>query len=81
MTRSWTRATCIRGHFSRIAHFQIAGVPERHEPDAGEVHYPFLFELIDALGYTGWIGCEYRPRAATAEGLGWAAPWGVVPAA
>ncbi len=54
-----------------IGHIQIAGVPERHEPSVGEVHYPYLFDLIDALGYDGWIGCEYRPRADTSEGLSW----------
>lgn len=59
-----------------VGHMQIAGVPERHEPDVGEVHYPYLFELIDRLGYEGWIGCEYRPaRGAvpqgTSQGLGW----------
>jgi len=54
-----------------IGHIQIAGVPERHEPDIGEVNYPYLFERIDALGYEGWIGCEYRPKAGTSEGLGW----------
>jgi hydroxypyruvate isomerase len=55
----------------RVGHFQIAGVPERHEPDVGEVRYPYLFELIDRLGWDGWIGCEYRPRAGTSAGLGW----------
>ena len=44
-----------------IGHVQIAGVPERHEPDVGEVNYPYLFELMDRLGYTGWVGCEYFP--------------------
>jgi len=58
-----------------IGHIQIAGVPDRHEPDLGELHYPYLFERIDALGYTGWIGCEYRPRAGTSAGLGWARPY------
>lgn len=58
-----------------IGHIQIAGVPERHEPDVGELNYPYLFDRIDALGYTGWIGCEYRPRAGTREGLGWARPY------
>ena len=62
----------IRANFARVGHFQIAGVPERHEPDSGEVNYPYLFELIDSLGYDGWIGCEYRPRGATLDGLGWA---------
>jgi hydroxypyruvate isomerase len=55
----------------RVGHLQIAGVPDRHEPDQGEVAYPWLFELIDRLGYRGWIGCEYRPRGATSAGLGW----------
>jgi len=59
-----------------VGHIQIAGVPERHEPDIGELNYPYLFGVIDALGYPGWIGCEYRPRGgarpnATREGLGW----------
>lgn len=58
-----------------IGHIQIAGVPERHEPDLGELNYPYLFEVIDGLGYDGWIGCEYRPRAGTSEGLGWLKPY------
>ncbi|WP_439685343.1 2-oxo-tetronate isomerase [Cupriavidus oxalaticus] len=58
-----------------IGHIQIAGVPERHEPDLGELNYPYLFDLIDALGYQGWIGCEYRPRAGTSAGLGWLKPY------
>jgi len=58
-----------------VGHFQIAGVPQRHEPDLGEVNYPFLFALLDELGYDGWIGCEYRPRAGTSAGLGWAKPY------
>ena len=62
----------------RVGHLQIAGVPDRHEPDTGEVNYPYLFDLIDALGYTGHIGCEYRPRAGTSAGLKWLSdlPWG-----
>jgi hydroxypyruvate isomerase len=55
----------------RVGHMQIAGVPDRHEPDRGEVNYPYLFQLLDALGYEGWIGCEYRPAAGTSAGLGW----------
>lgn len=55
----------------RVAHVQIAGVPGRHEPDRGELHYPFLFEMLDALGYSGWVGCEYRPAADTSAGLAW----------
>lgn len=55
----------------KVGHLQIAGVPERHEPDRGEVNYAYLFEVIDELGWGGWIGCEYRPAAATSAGLGW----------
>jgi hydroxypyruvate isomerase len=67
-------ATKIRRYLAGVGHMQIAGVPERHEPDVGELNYPYLFELIDALGYEGWIGCEYVPRGATRDGLGWLAP-------
>jgi len=70
----------IRRHFGRISHFQIAGNPGRHEPDVGEIYYPYLFELIDTLGYTGWIGCEYRPQGQTVAGLGWAHAYGIGPA-
>ncbi|HEY4068492.1 MAG TPA: 2-oxo-tetronate isomerase [Burkholderiaceae bacterium] len=55
----------------RVGHLQIAGVPDRHEPDLGELHHPYLFRLIDELGWSGHIGCEYRPRAGTSAGLGW----------
>ncbi|ABN95400.1 hydroxypyruvate isomerase [Burkholderia pseudomallei] len=65
----------LKRDIAGIGHIQIAGVPQRHEPDVGEIHYPYLFELIDALGYDGWIGCEYRPKAGTSEGLGWLAPY------
>lgn len=56
---------------SRVGHIQIAGVPERHEPSTGELNYAYLFELLDELGYQGWIGCEYIPKAGTSEGLAW----------
>ena len=64
----------------RIGHIQVAGVPERHEPDVGELNYRYLFQLLDQLGYAGWIGCEYRPARgqrthATSEGLGWLQAW------
>jgi hydroxypyruvate isomerase len=58
-----------------VGHIQIAGVPDRHEPDEGEINYPYLFERIDASGYDGWVSGEYRPRGATSAGLGWARPW------
>ncbi len=56
---------------TRVGHFQIAGVPERHEPDTGEVNYSYLFDVIDQVGYVGWIGCEYTPGADTSDGLTW----------
>lgn len=61
----------IERFFPLIEHVQIASVPERHEPDEGEVAYAPLFRLFDRLGYRGWIGCEYRPRGKTEDGLGW----------
>jgi hydroxypyruvate isomerase len=59
----------------RVGHLQIAGVPERHEPDRGELYHPYLLTLIDELGYNGHIGCEYRPAADTSAGLGWLGPY------
>jgi hydroxypyruvate isomerase len=61
----------MRDYIDIAVHMQIAGTPGRHEPDVGEVNYPFLFDLMDELGYKGWVGCEYRPKAGTVEGLGW----------
>ncbi|MFT3691245.1 2-oxo-tetronate isomerase [Paenirhodobacter sp.] len=59
----------------RFSHVQLASVPERHEPDEGELNYPHLYAVLDAEGYDGWIGCEYNPRGVTEDGLGWFAPW------
>jgi hydroxypyruvate isomerase len=56
----------------RIGHLQIADVPDRHEPGSGEINFAFLLSRIDALGYAGWVGCEYNPRGDTLEGLTWA---------
>lgn len=64
-------AATLRKHLARIAHVQIADNPGRNEPGSGEIHYPFLFAHLDRIGYTGWIGCEYKPAAATEAGLGW----------
>ena len=58
-------------------HVQIAGNPGRHEPDIGEINYPYLFDLLDEIGYAGWIGCEYRPKGDTSAGLGWAKKYGI----
>lgn len=54
-----------------IGHVQIAGTPGRHEPDVGEINYAWLLRRVDALGYDGWVGCEYRPLTTTAAGLAW----------
>ncbi len=59
----------------RIAHVQLADNPGRHEPGTGEINYPFLFDWLDQQGYAGWIGCEYKPKAATEDGLGWFVPY------
>jgi hydroxypyruvate isomerase len=55
----------------RVGHLQIAGVPDRGEPDQGEFNLRHLLDVVDELGFDGWTGCEYRPRAGTSEGLGW----------
>lgn len=65
----------IRDLLPITGHLQIAGVPDRHEPDRGEVDYRFLFNLLDELGYSGWVGCEYRPHGPTEAGLGWFQPY------
>ncbi len=64
-------AATIEKNLPRIGHIQIAGNPGRHEPDTGEIAYPFLFERLDALGYSGWVGAEYKPKGRTEDGLGW----------
>jgi 2-dehydrotetronate isomerase len=68
------RIRTLAGHYP---HVQIAGNPGRHEPDVGEINYPFLFDLLDEIGYSGWIGCEYRPKGETRAGLGWAKRYGI----
>ncbi|MEE8272249.1 MAG: hydroxypyruvate isomerase [Alphaproteobacteria bacterium] len=74
-------APTIEAYLDRIAHIQLADNPGRHEPGTGEINYPFLFGHLDRLGYAGWIGCEYKPAATTAEGLGWFAPFAKTAAA
>ena len=64
-------AVRLREFMPIIRHTQIAGAPERHEPDIGEVNYPYLFDLLDELGYEGFVGCEYNPRTTTEQGLDW----------
>jgi hydroxypyruvate isomerase len=61
----------FKKYFNNIGHVQIAGVPDRHEPDESEIDCGYLMRLLDETGYEGWVGCEYRPRRSTEEGLGW----------
>jgi len=68
-------AATAQRHLARIAHIQIADNPGRHEPGTGEIRHDFLFRQLDAIGYAGWIGCEYVPLGDTREGLGWMRPW------
>jgi hydroxypyruvate isomerase len=63
--------------FPLIAHMQIADVPARNEPGTGEIGWDFVFKRIDALGYQGWVGCEYRPAGDTIRGLAWREKYGV----
>lgn len=58
-----------------IGHIQIASIPARNEPDQGELYYPFILAELDRLGYSGFIGCEYRPKGRTEEGLSWLSAW------
>jgi 2-dehydrotetronate isomerase len=62
-----------------IGHVQVGAVPSRHEPDEGEVNCPEMLAMLDRLGYSGYVGAEYRPRARTEDGLTWARPYGVIP--
>ena len=68
-------ARTIEANLARIPHMQLADNPGRNEPGTGEINYPFLFDHIDRIGYTGWIGCEYKPKAGTEAGLGWVRPY------
>jgi hydroxypyruvate isomerase len=64
-------ARTLEANIDQIGHIQIADNPGRHEPGTGEINYPFIFDLLDRLGYDGWVGCEYKPKAGTEAGLGW----------
>jgi hydroxypyruvate isomerase len=70
-------ATAMAEFRALTRHYQIASPPDRGEPDAGEMNYRWLFQLIDESGFDGWVGCEYRPRRGTVEGLAWAKACGV----
>jgi hydroxypyruvate isomerase len=68
-------AATIQRNLDRIGHMQLADNPGRHEPGTGEINYAFLFGHIDRIGYSGWIGCEYKPAQSTVDGLGWIRPY------
>lgn len=68
-------ARTIEANLSRIAHIQVADNPGRHEPGSGELNFAFLFGFLDRIGYTGYIGAEYRPAAGTSAGLTWIKPY------
>ncbi|MGL5631339.1 MAG: 2-oxo-tetronate isomerase [Azovibrio sp.] len=65
----------LKQYLPVIGHIQVADNPGRHEPGTGEINYPFLFQLLEQLGYDHWIGCEYKPLAGTEYGLGWMSDW------
>ncbi len=64
-------ANTMRKHLARIGHMQLADNPGRNEPGTGEINYGYLFRVLDEIGYTGWIGCEYKPATTTEAGLSW----------
>jgi hydroxypyruvate isomerase len=68
-------ANSIQKHLAKIAHIQLADNPGRNEPGTGEINYAYIFAMLDRIGYTGWIGCEYKPAATTEAGLGWFKPF------
>ena len=70
-------ANTLTNHLPQIRHVQLADNPGRFEPGTGEINYRYLFRLLDEIGYDGWIGCEYKPKATTLDGLGWRAAHGV----
>ncbi len=74
-------AVTIKNNLAHIGHVQIANPPDRHEPGEGEIDYGYLFGCLDAWGYGGWIGCEYRPATTTLDSFAWAAPYGIGPKA
>ena len=67
----------LEAHMPLVAHIQIADVPARHEPGTGEIGWEHVFRTIDALGYAGWVGCEYRPAGDTVAGLSWRRRYGL----
>ncbi len=67
--------TTIETNKDLIRHYQLADNPGRNEPGTGEINYPNVLDYIDSTGYTGWVGCEYKPAGKTEDGLGWASSY------
>lgn len=70
-------AATIKANLPKISHIQLADNPGRFEPGTGEINYRYLLGMLDEICYTGWIGCEYKPKSGTVQGLGWIAEHGV----
>lgn len=68
-------AHTLKTHLPQIGHIQLADVPGRHEPGSGEINFDFLLHHLDAIGYAGWVGCEYLPTGSSEDSFGWLAPW------
>ena len=68
-------ARTLQEHLPRIGHIQLADNPGRHEPGSGEINFPFLLRHLDAIGYSGWVGCEYKPSGRSEDSFGWMQPW------
>ncbi|PSW18293.1 hydroxypyruvate isomerase [Photobacterium sanctipauli] len=64
-------AQTLSNNLAQIRHVQLADNPGRHEPGTGEINYPFVLQHLDSIGYKGWVGCEYKPKSTTIEGLSW----------
>ncbi|MFY9512061.1 MAG: hydroxypyruvate isomerase [Rubrivivax sp.] len=64
-------AGTLSKYLPHIAHVQVADNPGRNEPGTGEIHYDFVFAHLDRIGYTGYVGCEYKPAGSTEAGLAW----------
>jgi hydroxypyruvate isomerase len=71
------RAATIKANLAMIGHIQLADNPGRFEPGTGEINYRYLLGMLDEIGYTGWVGCEYKPKAGTVAGLAWMAAHGL----
>lgn len=68
-------ARTLQEHLPQISHIQLADNPGRHEPGSGEINFPFLLQHLDRIGYSGWVGCEYKPSQRSEESFDWMKGW------